>query len=87
MECRVIEQAIKARDRIKVGARRADIEKIFERDGGTQFPSPTRYVHPLCKYLHLDVDFDLQGKPGQLFSTDDVVTKYSKIYVEYPARD
>ena len=47
-------------------------------DGGLQFPAKTRYVHPRCEYLHVDVEFELV-KPSEIASLrDDKVIGVSK---------
>ena len=85
--CGDVQQALVDRDRIKVGIARREVEKYFVQDGGGQFPSTTRYVYTRCRYLHVDIDFEAKGSAGQLFSGDDVVTKVSKLYVDYSTKD
>jgi hypothetical protein len=85
--CAVIRQALSDYQRIKVGITRGEVEKYFAQDGGAQFPSSTRYVYPKCAYLHLDLEFEAKGPAGRLFSPDDTVTKTSKLYVDYSAKD
>jgi hypothetical protein len=85
--CGDVQQALVDRDRIKVGIARREVEKYFVQDGGGQFPSTTRYVYTRCRYLHVDIDFEAKGSAGQLFSGNDVVTKVSKLYVDYSTKD
>ncbi len=85
--CAVIQQALTDYQRIKVGITRGEVEKYFAQDGGAQFPSSTRYVYPRCHYLHLDLGFEAKGPADRLFSPDDTVTKTSKLYVDYSAKD
>ena len=85
--CPLIKQALKDYSQLKVGSTRADVEKYFVQDGGAQFPDATRYVYPQFKYLHVDVDFAHSGPADRLFSPADTVTRVSKMYVEYPAKD
>jgi hypothetical protein len=85
--CAVIQQALTDYQRMKVGITRGEVEKYFAQDGGAQFPSSTRYVYPRCHYLHLDLEFEAKGPADRLFSPDDTVTKTSKRYVDYSAKD
>jgi hypothetical protein len=85
--CALIQQALTDYHRIKVGITRGEVEKYFAQDGGAQFPSSTRYVYPRCHYLHLDLGFEAKGPADRLFSPDDTVTKASKLYVDYSAKD
>lgn len=85
--CKVIQQALADYGDLKTGMTRRDVSRHFIQDDGLQFASPTRYVHPKCNYLHVDVEFELV-KPTEIrFSPEDRVVKVSKLYVEYPAKD
>jgi hypothetical protein len=44
-QCGVITRALSDYSRIRVGAQRKDVERYFERDGGFQSPSGTRFTH------------------------------------------
>jgi hypothetical protein len=86
--CLLIQQALTDYGRIKVGVTRRDVERYFTPDGGAQFPGATRYVYLKCAYMHVDIEFDAKGTLSKgLFSADDVVTKTSKLYVDYSAKD
>jgi hypothetical protein len=85
--CEVVVQALKDSQEIKNGNVRWEVERKFERDGGGQFPTSTRYVYKQCHYLHLDVEFDPKAVPGRLFSPEDVVARTSKLYVDSSAKD
>lgn len=85
--CADVQHALTDRGLIKVGSVRREVEKYFVQDGGLQFPGTTRYVYTWCPYIHVDVDFEAKASAGQLFSPDDVVTKISKLYVDYSAKD
>jgi hypothetical protein len=86
-QCGVITRALSDYSRIRVGAQRKDVERYFERDGGFQSPSGTRYTHPACSYLHLDVEYQVESSGKQAFSPDDTVSKVSRLYVQYPGKD
>jgi hypothetical protein len=57
------------------------------RQGGVQFPGSTYYLYRKCRYLHVDVDFTTKAGIDLLFSSEDVVTKVSQLYVDYTAKD
>jgi len=85
--CQFIQQALTAHDHLKVGGTRRDVGNYFTEDGGMQFKSPTRYVYPTCRYLKVDIEFDVTKPADPVFSPEDKVTKISKLYVEYPFMD
>jgi hypothetical protein len=85
--CALVGQALTDSQQIKVGIARGEVERFFEREGGAQFPGSTKYVYKKCRYLHIDVEFETKGAPGQLFSSNDLVVKTSKLYVDFPAKD
>jgi hypothetical protein len=85
--CQQLRQALQNYQQLKVGLPRSDATTFFVLDGGMQFPSSARYVDPRCKYLHVDVEFEL-AKPDAISpSPDDRIKSISKLYVEYPAKD
>jgi hypothetical protein len=77
--CGLIQEALADYGHIKVGATRADVARYFTPDGGMQFPSPTRYVHPKCNYLHVNVEFEVKKPTGVSFSPEDKVVSVSKL--------
>jgi hypothetical protein len=85
--CATVQQALIDSGRIKPGVTRHEVEKYFMRQGGVQFPGSTYYVYRKCRYLHVDVDFTTKGGVDLLFSSEDVVTKVSQLYVDYTAKD
>ncbi len=85
--CGDFTEALKDYQRIKVGIPRKEVEKYFERGGGSQFPSAAHYNYPKCYYLHVDVKFEVSGKEGKPFSPDDTVLEVSRLYVDYPTMD
>ena len=85
--CSVEAEALSDYAHIKPGITRREVEKYFAEDGGAQFPGNARYIYPKCRYLHLDIEFSVQGSAGRLGSPADVVTKFSKIYLDYSAKD
>jgi hypothetical protein len=85
--CAVIEAALEAARAMTPGLTRAQVDKIFVRDGGVQFAGKTRYLYSGCSLIHIDVEFDVKASPGHLTSPQDVVITTSKLYIEYPAKD
>jgi len=67
---------------------RREVEKYFVSDGGLQFPNSTRYVYPKCVYIKLEVDFSpAPSRDRALASAEDIVTRVSKLFVNYPVKD
>lgn len=87
--CKLVEKALEDVRHIKAGMTRQELEKHFERDGGVQFQTPTRYWYPACHYIKIDVKFKMSASPrrNELLSPNDTVEEVSKPYLEYPARD
>lgn len=83
----IMEQALAAYARIKVGITRGEVEKYFVRAGGLQFPGKTFYDFPGCPYIHVVVYYSATWTPGQPFSPADKVKRVSKLYLGYQARD
>ena len=52
-----------------------------------QFASKTRFIHRECKYLHVDVDFELVKPANIQPSPEDRIIKVSKLYLEYSIND
>lgn len=85
--CSVAAEALEAFAKVRPGMTRADVERHVARDGGGQFPSPTRYVYPKCNYLKIDVAFDDDPENDEALSASDRVASVSRPYVEYPMLD
>ena len=87
IQCAVVESALKDARIIHPGSTRADVERAFVVDGGLIFPSPTWYVYRKCEFLKIEIEFQVNAKNNEGLSPTDVVTKVSKLYVDYPVRD
>ena len=85
--CAVVAEALTAKDNIKPGMTRSEVEKYFVLDGGMQFAEKTRYVYRNCDYLQVEVEFNLKPSGKDLRSPNDVVTAASKLFVAHPAKD
>lgn len=76
---------------IKAGMTREQVEKKFPMDGGLQTASPTRFVHPQCRYFKIEVGFEFQrdetdGNRAVMGKTDKVIA-VSKPYLERAVTD
>jgi hypothetical protein len=83
----IMEQALAAYARIKVGTTRGEVEKYFVRAGGLQSAGKTFYDFPSCPYIHVVVYYTATWTPGQPYSPADKVTRVSKLYLGYQVRD
>ena len=53
-------EIVKQTETIKIGMSRGDVEEILVEDVGRRFnPKATRYQHPRCPYVKLDLEFEL----------------------------
>lgn len=84
--CAAVREALGDYRHVKVGATRGEIERYFAR-GAAGFPLETRYVYKRCRDIYLDVDFKLEEPRRGMFSSDDVVIRFSKLTLDYPAKD
>jgi len=84
--CELITRALSDYGQIKIGDRRKDLERRFRHGGGVQFPSTTRYTYVDSEFLHVDIEY--QSDPSaQAFSPNDVITRKSKLYIDYEPKD
>ena len=71
-----------------MGMKRAEVEKLFPKDGGIQFTPFVRYLHPECAYFKIDVYYDFKTDPKDQYrpisGPDDLVTNVSRPYIESP---
>jgi len=70
-DCAMVQEALSRSREIKPGMTRRDVERYFAPDGGLQFPNRGVYVFSSCRYLKIEVDFDLKpsGKASLLSRT------------------
>lgn len=86
-DCRMVEQALSDRAHLLPGILRSDVEKFFVREGGFQTAASTTYAYSKCRFIHVDVDFELI-RPSQIdLLPNDRVTKVSKLYIAYETKD
>jgi hypothetical protein len=85
--CAVAEQALHDLESLKVGMRRADVERFFIRAGGMTFRDRTDYVYRKCEYLKIQVAFSADPGVQRGLSSADTITDVSRLSVAYPSRD
>ena len=86
--CSLVERALKNLQSLKIGMTRKDIESHnFVEAGGMVFRDHTRYDYKSCEYIHLEVDFSLDPSVDKDMSPKDVITGFSKLTLDYPAKD
>jgi hypothetical protein len=78
--CTPVEQAIKTAQRIRPGLTRAEIEKIYQTDGGISSLPISRYRDPNCESIKVDVTYQLAWSGTT--SDGDIVLSVSKPYLE-----
>jgi len=87
--CGWIESQLSEINNIKAGSTRADLEKLFNHDGGITELSALRYVYKKCPYIKVEVEFEDYmkfRKPGSQSPSDRIV-RISKPYLEHPFLD
>jgi len=76
---------------ITLGMTRAEVEEKFPLDGGLSVPSSARFTHPDCRFVKVNVEFDVKTDPEDqgraVWGKDDKVTKVSAPYIETPIAD
>jgi hypothetical protein len=85
--CAIAEQALHDLESIKVGMRRADVERFFIRAGGMTFRDRTDYVYQKCEYLKIQVSFTADPAVQRGLSSADTITDVSQLAVAHPSRD
>ena len=86
-----VESCLKDFESIKVGMTRGQVEAKLTMDGGAQSVSPVRFVHPVCRYFKIEVEFAFKRNAADqgraIEDKADKVTKVSKPYIERPFFD
>lgn len=83
--CNLVEQALKDFSAIRVGSKRADVERSFTESGGMSFGNQTVYVYKKCHYIKASITFTY-AKTGA-HSPVDVVNAVSELLIDYEAKD
>jgi hypothetical protein len=76
---------LKACETIKPGMARADLSMIFTAEGGLSTPKRRTFVHDLCTYIKIDVEF-APTESGKEQPTD-IITRVSKPYLAWSVQD
>jgi hypothetical protein len=85
--CAQIQQALEDFGHLKSGMNRQDVERHFILDGGMNFRGQSYYVYQKCDFIRIEVTFELDASVQNGFSPRDRITKLSKLYLGFPARD
>ena len=67
---------------LKVGFRRAVLERDWIHDGGLQGPGNSRYVLQSCRYIKINVEFYLADSKEPFGNPDDIILKISTPHLE-----
>lgn len=86
-DCATVVQALAAYRAIKPGIVRREVEKSFKYDGGLQARERSRYTYQGCPYIKVEIDFEDVPAPGVNSNSEDVVTRISKLFIDYPTMD
>jgi hypothetical protein len=83
--CNLVEQALKDVSVIRVGSKRADVERNFIESGGASFGTELLYEYKKCHYIKVSVTFTYVN--GASESSADVVNKISQLSIDYDVKD
>lgn len=72
---------------IKPGMTRADLLAVFTAEGGLSNARQRTYVHRLCPYIKVAVEFSVAQADILNEKPDDVILKVSKPFLEYSVMD
>ena len=75
--------------KVKVGATRSELLKIFTEEGGLSTATRRTFVHRRCAYIKVDVEFTLTNPKQSVVDEQptDKVNKISKPYLELSISD
>lgn len=72
---------------VKVGMRRADVERVFATEGGLSTRAQRTYVYRNCPYFKVDVEFSWNEGQQSGEELDDRVAKISAPYLAWTHTD
>jgi hypothetical protein len=84
---RWVELSMREMKAVKVGATRAEVEKLFVPEGGISTVLQKTYSFRKCPYFKVDVEFTAQIDSPSGGSPNDKVVKISKPYLDWPRGD
>src|SRR5438128_1538390 len=82
-----VSKSLKAIQEIKIGMTRADVERLFAREGGISTRTQRTYVYRECPYIKVDVEFEPDSSVSGSASPKDKITAISKPYLGWPVGD
>lgn len=80
-----IDHALRAMQRIRVGATRSELLEVFTSEGGLSTPSQQTYVYRQCPFIKVDVRFAVSSREAEL-PTDKIVV-ISRPYLDWSIAD
>ncbi|MBC7797894.1 MAG: hypothetical protein H7Z37_13555 [Pyrinomonadaceae bacterium] len=87
--CKCVSDALSDIEKIKVGMKRKDLDKMFSVDGGISTTNPQRFVYEQCNFIKVEVKFEFIDTSNRFpkDSPDDKINEISKPYLEHPFYD
>lgn len=87
--CKCVSDALSDIEKIKVGMKRKDLDKMFFTDGGISPTNPQRFVYEQCNFIKLEVKFEFIDTSNKFpkNNPDDKISEISKPYLEHPFYD
>ena len=82
-----VREVIKEASSVKVGDKRAHLEKFFKPDGGISTRTHQTYVSKRCLHIKIDVQFQPIGDRPGWPSGRDIIQKISRPYLAHPIFD
>ncbi len=80
-----VAESLKEMQTVRVGMKRADVEKIFKSEGGLGEALHRTYVYRRCSYFKVDVAFSAAEPPST--DRDDKVVTISRPYLAWTDGD
>jgi hypothetical protein len=85
--CAIVGDALRDAAKVKPGMTRSQVELYFVRAGGMSSRGQANYEYRRCRYLEITVDFSPDPSVPGGPSPSDKVTRVSRIFAAYPAKD
>ncbi len=87
--CKCVSDALSEIEKIKVGMKRKDLDKMFSVDGGISPINPQRFVYEQCNFIKVEVKFEFIDKSNKFPKGNpaDKISEISKPYLEHPFYD
>jgi hypothetical protein len=84
-----VAKSLKEMQTIKVGMMRSDLLRLFKEEGGISNRAWRRYVYRECRYIKVDVEFELVEEPQDKLTQhpSDKIAKISKPFLEWSIAD